>query len=1001
MGQAQVSQQEQSSNKKLTQSAQGNQNSPESQDFNSNQLNQEQMIQNLNSDQNEKRELENTDEEIQSAEDIENIWLSRTFGIFANTQQIYGKQVDFIPKDQILTVDFLIEQVYYQFLTSSQFTEQEKLQFLIKSLSSLSDYKIQNETVLLAEGKIKKDKYFDLLNHIQGQLLTCTLYPDAFDWQNIDEDPNIFDDDKNYRANIIFYELFCSNNFVIASNTLKNLFDYLETQASEDDSFKFLELMMKRELKLYKRISFDDTLLQQHSLALLHNLINYQKLMEKLLSNSWAFGKFDQIKTGFQFQLYSIIGKLLTLSSFPTDGQQWNSFFSDDRKQMLDQMSCLRTKIFLIIDDICILFQKILNSNEILRSKLFEFISNIIKLNLNLEKQLNIQLQKLSSSPGLVYNFFYILTYLFNQFADSQNKINQYIKKVDLNLLIYCKKHPLFSSLYQNVDLLASELTQFVEAENLETIIDPMTALYLFTQRMSHIVANSLEQFYISIPIREIKELLPEAYQSYRYNKILKQKISFDLQILHPKSIKQIMQFLCFANQLALSLIDSDLKPIYPYGLLSSTFLIDTQIFSSIYSFNEEILNHVVELQTLCEFAAISMHKKLITNPHLRIKSINIFQIIDDKKGSFFSRDSRQVWKQSQQLTRLFNSKYLRTYLFDGIIQCFIDTEKVAEENQFLQKLNIRFKICLIIRYLLQVHRDSYQECLLNGFKNDKEQQLHFSNYFLNDFIYLIEECLQCLKNINQFFNEQPAYFQNYNFQKLQKELIVKSQYFYEYLRTLEVITSIQPEIFLIDEIREKLAIHLNYILEQINGKQSEDYNIQNINAKIFDKIFIMEILINIYMNLSKNQQFLFEVIKDERSFSVELFKQIQIQTQQFINCEKRSELLQEFINQIEELNQKQKVLVQNSEDIPEEFLDPLCFSLMTDPVKLPHSNVIVDRLTIKKHLLNNQIDPFDRSPLTLDMVIDQIELKQKIENYITINLEKQKNKQTLNQEQQ
>lgn len=49
-------------------------------------------------------------------------------------------------------------------------------------------------------------------------------------------------------------------------------------------------------------------------------------------------------------------------------------------------MSCLRTKIFLIIDDICILFQKILNSNEILRSKLFEFISNIIKLNLNLEK---------------------------------------------------------------------------------------------------------------------------------------------------------------------------------------------------------------------------------------------------------------------------------------------------------------------------------------------------------------------------------------------------------------------------------------------------------------------------------------------------------------------------------------------------------------------------------------------------------------------------------------
>jgi len=49
-------------------------------------------------------------------------------------------------------------------------------------------------------------------------------------------------------------------------------------------------------------------------------------------------------------------------------------------------MNCLRTKIFIIIDDLCILFEKILNSTEILRLKLFEFMSNIIKLNLNLEK---------------------------------------------------------------------------------------------------------------------------------------------------------------------------------------------------------------------------------------------------------------------------------------------------------------------------------------------------------------------------------------------------------------------------------------------------------------------------------------------------------------------------------------------------------------------------------------------------------------------------------------
>ncbi|CAK83930.1 unnamed protein product (macronuclear) [Paramecium tetraurelia] len=1004
MGQAQPaqmnSQQEEQSNAKLTQyPAQKNEKNVESQELNSNQPNQYQFTQNLNSHQNDKADLQNIDEEIQSAQDIENIWLTRTFGIFTNTQQIYGKEVDFIPKNQILTVDFLIEQVYYQFLTSSQFTEQEKLDFLIKSLSSLSNSQVTNEIVNLAEGKIKKERYFDLLNHIQGQLLTCTLYPDAFEWQNIDEDPNVFEDAKNFRANIIFNEIFCSNNFGISQNTLINLLDYLETQASEDDSFKFLELMLKRELKLYTRLAFDDIRLQQHSLALLHILAQYKKLMEKLLSNSWAYCNFDLINTGINFQQRSLVGILLSLSSFPTDGHLWKSHFSDDRKQMMEQMSSLRTRMFTIIDDLCMLFEKILNSNEILRYKFFEFLSNIIKLNLNLEKQLNIQLQKLSSSPGLVNHLFYILTYLFNKFADSQTTINLFIKKIDLNLLSYCKKHPLFQPLYQNVDLLASELTPFVEPKEFKTIIDPMTALYLLTQRLSHIVATCLQQFYISTIMREMKDLPQEAFQTQVFDILLKRKISFDLQILHPKGIKYITQFLSFANQLALSLIDTDLKPIYPYGLLSATFLIDTQTFVSIYAYNDEIINYVIELQKCCEFAAISMNKKLLPNPHLRIRSINIFQIIDETKGSFLQKYTRQNWRQSQELNILFDSKFLRTCLVDGLIQSFIDTEKVAEGNQYFQKLNIRVKICLIIRYLLQVHKSLYQESLFHGFKNDQEQQLHFSNYFLNDFIYVIEECLLSLKNIKKLQVEQQSFFQNHQLHKLQKELTIKSQFFYEYLRSLEVITSIQPEIFLIDEIREKLAIHLNYILEQINGKSSEDIA-QNIDVQNFDKMFVVEILINVYTNLRKNQQFILEVVKDERSFSVELFKKTQNETKQYINYEKYSLQFEEFINQVEELSQKQKVLFQNQEDIPEEFLDPLCFSFMNDPVKLPHSNVIVDRLTIKKHLLNNSIDPFDRSPLTLDMVIEQKELKQKIDEYIAKNLEKLINKQTLNQEQ-
>lgn len=41
----------------------------------------------------------------------------------------------------------------------------------------------------------------------------------------------------------------------------------------------------------------------------------------------------------------------------------------------------------------------------------------------------------------------------------------------------------------------------------------------------------------------------------------------------------------------------------------------------------------------------------------------------------------------------------------------------------------------------------------------------------------------------------------------------------------------------------------------------------------------------------------------------------------------------------------------------------------MEDPVLLPTSSVIVDKSTIRAHLLGDTRDPFNRAPLTMDMV--------------------------------
>ena len=67
---------------------------------------------------------------------------------------------------------------------------------------------------------------------------------------------------------------------------------------------------------------------------------------------------------------------------------------------------------------------------------------------------------------------------------------------------------------------------------------------------------------------------------------------------------------------------------------------------------------------------------------------------------------------------------------------------------------------------------------------------------------------------------------------------------------------------------------------------------------------------------------------------------------------------------------------------------------IMTDPVELPQSHMILDRKTIETHLLSDQTDPYNRSPLTKEMLIPCPELKARIEEYI--NKKKQEKKQAI-----
>lgn len=164
-----------------------------------------------------------------------------------------------------------------------------------------------------------------------------------------------------------------------------------------------------------------------------------------------------------------------------------------------------------------------------------------------------------------------------------------------------------------------------------------------------------------------------------------------------------------------------------------------------------------------------------------------------------------------------------------------------------------------------------------------------------------------------------------------------------------------------------------------------------------------------IYINLQNFDGFCLAVSQDGRSYSPQLFEYAEqvlgnkyspfhhsffFKLYQLINIHFFPSIVRigggqlvgeisDFAIKVSQLEREEKVNQEALADAPDEFLDPIMSTLMTDPVILPSSHVTVDRTTIARHLLSDQSDPFNRSPLTMDQVKTDEEMKAKIEAWI------------------
>lgn len=304
--------------------------------------------------------------------------------------------------------------------------------------------------------------------------------------------------------------------------------------------------------------------------------------------------------------------------------------------------------------------------------------------------------------------------------------------------------------------------------------------------------------------------------------------------------------------------------------------------------------------------------------------------------------------------------------------------EQTGASSQFYDKFNIRYNISHIMKTIWNhpAHRQKLREESMNS-----DIFTRFVNMLMSDVTYLMDESLSKLTEIHQIqleMNDQAAWEAQTSQYRQEREgnlpsLERQAQSYValgkETVHMLKYMTAevIQP--FLVSEIVDRLAAMLDYNLVQLVGPKCTELKVANPEKYHFEPRKLLSEIIDVYLNLN-SEKFVEAVARDGRSYKKEYFsKAASILQKHGLKQADDIHALEKFINRVEIAIQSGADEEEELGEVPDEFLDPIFFTLMEDPVLLPTSGVIVDRGTIRTHLLGDTRDPFNRTPLSMDMV--------------------------------
>ncbi|KAJ6810566.1 putative ubiquitin conjugation factor E4 [Iris pallida] len=374
-----------------------------------------------------------------------------------------------------------------------------------------------------------------------------------------------------------------------------------------------------------------------------------------------------------------------------------------------------------------------------------------------------------------------------------------------------------------------------------------------------------------------------------------------------------------------------------------------------------------------------------VKNPYLRAKMVEVLNCWMPQKSGLSSTAS------------LFEGHQLSLdYLVRNLLKVYVDIEFTGSHTQFYDKFNIRHNIAGLLEYLWNVpsHRNAWRQIAR---EEEKGGYLNFLNFLINDSIFLLDESLNKILELKEIEAEMsnsaewerrpPQEREERMRQFHSRENIVRfdMKLANEDVGMLAFTSEQIVAPFLLPEMVERVASMLNYFLLQLVGPQRKSLTVKDPEKYEFRPKQLLKQIVKIYVHITRGDKdniLPAAISKDGRSYNEQLFTAA---ADILWKIGEDGMVIQEFV----QLGVKAKAAASEAMDaeailgeIPDEFLDPIQYTLMKDPVILPSSRISIDRAVIQRHLLSDNTDPFNRSHLTQDMLIPDVELKAKIEEF-------------------